>query len=193
MERRSHIDSITFTHNNKETYGIMLTNNKNSEEIRKADLLSRLHDVACAVCGLFAARYLLMSILAFGNALQDVDMYSSLGSAESLWYYLSEYSFLDRVVYFLCVSAELVVYIAVCHRTKSKKAWNCGVMYFFIMLALHEILWLHAHLFIPGFLPQFAPLDESAYYYRQYAAYSILPAITYFILYLLRVRKLKQS
>lgn len=171
----------------------MLTNKKHSEEIRKADLLSRLHDVACVVCGLFAARYLLMSILVFSNALQDVNMYSSLGTAKSLWYYLSEYSFLDRVVYFLCASAELAIYIAVCHRTKSKKAWRFGVLYFFIMLALHEVLWLHAYLLIPGFLPQFAPLDESAFYYHQYASRSILPAITYFILYLFRVRKLKQS
>lgn len=162
-----------------------------SEEPRKVDMLSRLHDAFCLLCALFAARYLLMCVLSFMNALQDMQKFGGLGFTHSLLYYLQDYCFTDMVIYFFCVVAELTLYIVLCRRAHQKKTFWVSILYFFSMIGVHEVLWLHAHCLIPGHYPNFSYLDESALFYRSFAAYSILPAIAYFILYLFRVYKLK--
>lgn len=174
----------------------MLTNvrpsDKNPEKSREPDLLIRLHNSACILCTLHAARCLLMCILTALNAWQDVCKFEGIRASRPFHYYLTDNNFGEYMGIFLWVSAELILYIALCRRAEQKKSSWGSIVYFLCMLVFHIIVWLKAHYLIPGYPLQFPNEDELVFFYR-FAEVTILPAVVYFALYLFRVHKLSKS
>lgn len=155
-------------------------------------LFLRLHDVVCSICGLLAVRYLLMCLLTFVQSVQDIRKYGSLGSPKSLLHYLIQNNFNDYLIFFVCIAVELLLYIILCRRANQKKKplWG-GSLYLLAMIGFHTLLVMHSHGFIPGHIPEFSGLlDTSIILYGEFARYTILTAFTYFVMYLLRIRKL---
>lgn len=170
-----------------------LASNNHPENSGKADLLTRAHDVICVLSVLLASRHLLTCIFAIPAAWQDMNKFRDLGADYPFNYYLAEYNLPEHLSFFLCIVVELLIFIILFRRAARQNTFWGSVLYFGIMLVLHEVLWLYAHYLIPGFSPRFERLDILEVHFRTFAARSILPAAAYFVLYLFRVRKIKSD
>ena len=155
----------------------------------KQDLLSILHRTACILFTVLAAWCLLRCCLAVSLSLQDLRKYGGLGFSYPFTYYLKENYFLENVVMFVCVAAELGLYILQCRRAEECIPFRGSIPYFSLLLVIHVGLCLHAcSLPRPEFFPS-TPAEEAIAHYHYWATLTVAPSITYFILYLLRIRR----
>lgn len=163
----------------------------NTSRSRKLEGLSFLHRFACVYGALLTAFCLFRCFLSIGNAFQDIHKFEHTGSFTYFLYYLDEYQFIETVCTFLLTLGELLLYIAQCRQIIRKESYQWGIWWFMGMFVLHAIIWIHANS-LP--LPDFGPstvAEEAGMRYRFFANVTVSPPVIYFILYLLRVHKLK--
>ena len=156
--------------------------------------LSILHRVTSVLIALLALYWLLMSILSYDGALQDMRKFSGLGFSYPFEYYLLTNRFPEALATFLCVTIEFLLYFTLYCRANKGKLLRGSVFYFSVMLVVHAAVWLHAHYLIPEYVFQFSYGDKFVEIdYCSFANDTIFPAVAYFVLYLFRVRKIKAN
>lgn len=164
-----------------------------STECEKPDCLYFLHRVACTICAVVAAFCLLRCLLSFSCALDDARKHGVLGIAYPLWYYLGVNDFPETVGLFLCVVAELMMYITLCRREDQYIPFRGSIGYFAIALVIHAAMCLHVNaLLLPSESPV-TPADMAAIHYRRFANTTMLPSAVYFVMYLWRTWRLRSG
>lgn len=163
--------------------------NNDSGSSREPDFQGYFHRITCIFSALIAVYYLLMCVLSFSGALQDMKKFGGLGFSYSLGYYLVNNSFPEAMQMFLPVTAEFLFYLVLYRRAEQKKRNQGSIWYFSLMLILHIVIWLHANsLDIPE-SPPFITADGFGLRYYFFTTITVLQAIVYLVLFVFRVRK----
>jgi hypothetical protein len=160
---------------------------------RKPDPLAIVHWIAFMYGALLTLYYLFYCYLSFSGAMQDVRKYGSLGASHPLRYYLEVNNFKINVGFFLCASAEFLLYITQYHRTEEKGRFWKSVLYFSVISALHTGLWFHANSLALPAKPPFEPIYFTAVRYRHFANLTVLPSFMYSVAYCLHMWKLRSK
>lgn len=163
-----------------------------SRKSGKPDFLSILHRIACVYGTLITVFCLFRCCLSVVNALQDVHKYDHTGTFPYFLYFLDEYQFAEDVCIFLLMTAELLLYVAQYRRAEQRKPLWGSILYFIVMLVLHTAIWLHADS-LPSPDWPYEVTDEAVMHYRFFANVTVSPSIVYFVLYLLRMRKIRSA
>lgn len=156
---------------------------------KKTDVITILHRIVCILCTIIAFIYLLRCCCSFACAMDDLRVYEGLGFSYPFSHYLNENMFIETVRMFLPVFLEFLAYYILCRKSKKSKSFFSCILYFYVMLVLHTVIWLHARsLDFPKF-PPYITADGVRFDYYIYAITSIWTSATYLIMYLLRTWK----
>lgn len=148
---------------------------------KKRDIISGFHNIVCILSVVLAAWYFLGCILTFSGALDDMYKFGGLGFSYPFYYYLSDNGFWKNAAIFMTVAVEFLLYHRK-YRLSEPEKLRRSVWYFSIMLAFHMLIWVHANTTIQGY-PSSCIVKA---HYHIYANITLLPAITYFTVFLLR-------
>ncbi len=174
-------------------YSNMQRSDDHHQKAGKPNALFALHRIACVYGTLITVFCLFRCYLSIANALQDIRKFEHTGTFLYFLYFLDKYQFLEAVCTFLLMTVELLLYVSQYRRAEHKEILRGCFWYFFVIIALHIIIWLHAHsLALPDFGPS-SVAEEAGMHYRFFANMTVSPSIVYFILYSLRVRKHKSE
>lgn len=168
-----------------------LRSDDNSPRKRNLDAISFLHRITCTYGTLITVFCLFQCYLSVTNALQDVHKFEHTGTFPYFLYFLDEYQFAEELLMCLLMATELLLYIVQYNRALKATAFPGSILYFILTLIFHIFIWTHANS-LP--LPKFGPstvAEEAGMEYRYFANVTVLPSVLYFILYLLRVHRLK--
>lgn len=161
------------------------------EPSEKPDLLSGLHRTACVLFTILAGWCLLRCFLSFSLAWDDARLFGDLGFSRPFSYYLRDYYFLENIVMFALVTAELALYLLLCRRADQYIPFRGSILYFAVVMAIHVALCIHANT-LPR--PEFyasTPAEEAITRYYYWATLTVTPSVAYFALYLLRLWKIR--
>lgn len=171
----------------------VLVSDNYSKKLRRPDFFTFLHRIVCTLSALLVAYCLFMCILSFGNGLQDMRKLGGLGSSYPLYYYLRKYFFLEHIVLFLWMTAELILYVLQYRCAEHKKSFVKSVGYFSVMLMIHVVIWIYANSLQLPEGPPFSTVEEAKLRYCFFINRTTLPSVAYFILYLFRVQRIKSE
>ena len=165
-----------------------MTANNDHKKARFPSIVGFFRWSALAICWLEVAYSLLRCYWGFSSSLDDMRKFSGLGFDYPFTHYLMENDILEAVFTALHSVMLLVIFMVYYRKAKKNIIPRSGLWYFWIMIVFQTVLCV-----LTNVQCDFAPANLAGVwlYLWCFVNLTMLPAVIYFVLYILRVRKVK--